>query len=217
MKSALVIGAGNFGGTLAAELTSKNCEVTVIDVDHDRIQEIKDVVTAAVEADGTQKDVLQRFAVDVDIAVVSLGDKIDTSILATHFLKELGVKKIIAKAASVDHAKVLRIVGAAQVVLPEMDQARRLAASLVQPDILDYIKLSDEFNMVELAVPDDFIKKSIQDLDLRRKFGLQILAIKNPLTDDVRILPPADYAFRPDDVMIVIGDVQSLDKLRKLA
>ena len=214
MKQALVIGAGNFGFTIAAELATKDCEVIVIEQNAERAQDIKDKVMQVVVADATHKDVLTKFGKGVDVAIVSLGDKVDSSILVTHFLKEIGVKRIIAKATSGDHAKVLKIVGATQTVFPERDEAMRLGTSLVTPDVLDLIHLSDEFNIVEIAVPDDFLKKSIKSLDLRKKFGFQILAIKNPLDGKVDILPAPDYQFRPDDVMVVIGDTASLERIK---
>ena len=215
MRQVLVIGAGNFGFTLAAELAEKKIDVIVIDSNQERAQEIKDSVSQVIVADATHKDVLDKFARDIDVAVVSLGEKIDSSILVTLFLKEIGVKRIIAKASSIDHGKVLKIVGANDVVFPERDEALRLATSLVSPDILDFIQLSDEFNIVEVAVPDKFVKKSIDALDLRKKYGMQILAIKNPLDGKINVLPSPDYKFRPDDVMIVIGDIDSLQKIQQ--
>lgn len=215
MKEVLIIGAGNFGATLAAQLSAKKCEVTVIELNKNNAQEIKDKVNRVVVADATHKDVLGKFGKDADIAIVSLGDKIDSSILITLFLKEMGIKRIIAKATSVDHGKALSLVGAHQTVYPERDEAVRLATSLMSPDVLDFIQLSDEFNIVEIIVPENLTKKSIEESDIRKKYGVQILAIKNPLDGRVQVLPSPQYVFQPDDVMIVIGETESLEKFQQ--
>lgn len=214
MRKILIVGAGHFGYTLATELAERGPEVVVIDNDPNRAEEIKSKVTQVVVADGTSKEVLARFGHDADVAVVAMGERIDASILATHFLKEIGVKRLISKATSVDHGRVLKLVGATQVVFPERDEAIRLATSLVTPNLLEFMQLSDDFNIVEVAVPNDFINKSIEQLDLRKEYGLQILAVQNPLDGKINVLPAPTYAFKPDDVMIVIGDKDALQKIQ---
>jgi trk system potassium uptake protein TrkA len=212
---ALVIGAGNFGATVAAEMTAQKCEVVVIESNAERADDIKDKVSQVIVGDATDKDLLKKFAQDMDLAVISLGDRVDASVLITLHLKELGMRRIIAKVTSVDHGKILRILGAHQIVFPERDEAIRLVSSLVSPSVLDLVKISDDLNVVEIAVPDDFVNKSIANLNLRKKFGLQILAIKNSLDGKVNVSPPAEYTFRPDDVMIVIGDTGSLKRIEE--
>lgn len=214
MRQILVVGAGSFGSTLAMKLAERKCEVTVIDNDREKIQDIKDKVTQAIFADASDKHVLQQLGVkDVDVACVSLGERVDVSILVTLFLKELGVKRIIVKASSDDHKRALMLVGATQVVQPEKDEAERLSNSLVSPDVLEYLKVSDEFNIAEIAAQDEFFGKSLRDLKLRSKFGLQVLAIKNPLDGSVHMVPSPDYKIRPDDVLIVMGESQAIQKL----
>ena len=174
---------------------------------------MRDKVAQVIVADATDKDILEKYAKGVDFAVVSLGEKIDKSLLTTHFLKEIGVKRIIAKASSVDHGKILKILGAHEVVFPERDEAKRLAASLMSPDVLDFIKVSEDFKIVEIAAPDEFVHKSIKELHLRKKYGVNLLAVKNPLTGKVQILPSPDYKFVPDDVLIVIGDINAIQNI----
>ncbi len=213
MAHALVIGAGNFGFTLATELAKRNRETVVIDMDQETAQDIKHLVSRVIVADASDRKVLEEFAKDADIAIVCLGEKVDSSILITHFLKELGVKRIIAKATSIDHGKILKIVGAHQVVFPERDEAVRIATSLVSSNVLDLFQISDEFNIVEIAVPKEFVNKTIRELDFRKKYKLQILGVKNPMTGKVDLLPASNYTFLADDILIVVGDLSSLDKI----
>jgi len=213
MAHALVIGAGNFGFTLATELAKRNRETVVIDTDPDKAQDIKHLVSRVIVADASDREVLEEFAKDADMAVVCLGEKVDSSILITHFLKEIGVKRIIAKATSVDHGKILKVIGANEVVFPERDEAIRLATSLVSTNVLDLFHISEEFNIVEIAVTKEFVGKTICELDLRKKYQLQILGVKNPLTGKVNLLPISDYLFQADDILIVVGDTSNLAKI----
>lgn len=214
MHQVLVIGAGKFGAALAAQVVDRGGEIIIIEVNREKAEEIKDKVRQVIIADATDKNVLKKFAKDVDLAVVSLGKRVDSSVLVTHFLKELGVKRIVAKAVSDDHGRILKIVGANEVVFPEKDAAERLAASLISPDLMEFIRVSEEFDIVEIAVPDEFAKKTIRELDLRNQYGFEILAIKNALTGKVQVLPSAEYKFSPDDVLIILGDVSSIKKFQ---
>lgn len=209
---ALVIGAGNFGATVAVELGAKKSEVVVIDVDAGKLDDIKDQVGQVIVGDATDKDLLDKFAKDTDIVVVSLGERVDASVLIVHHLKEIGAKKIIAKASSSDHGKILKIVGADQVVFPEKDEAVRLVRNLVTPDVLDLIRLSDQIGVIEIAAPDRFIGKAISELDMRKKYGVQVLAVQNPLSGKSEILPNPAYVFQPDDIMVVLGVPDDLMK-----
>ncbi len=213
MRQILVIGIGSFGYTLATQLAEKKCEVVVIDSNREKIQDIKDQVTQAVVADASDKNVLEELGVrDVDVACVCLGEKIDVSILVTLFLKELGVKRIIAKATSDEHGRALRLVGATQIVYPEKDEAIQLAQNLVSPDVLDFIRVSEEFNIVEIAAPEAFFNSTLRELNLRKRYGVQVLAIRNPLDGSVHVVPSPDHKIKPDDVLIVIGETQALRK-----
>ncbi|MCB9799127.1 MAG: TrkA family potassium uptake protein [Candidatus Omnitrophica bacterium] len=208
----LVIGAGNFGATVAVQMAAKKCEVVVIDNDSEKLAEIKDHVGQVIVGDATDKSLIEKFSKEMDVVVVSLGEIIDASILITHHLKEAGVKRIIAKAASRDHGQILKIIGATQVVFPERDEAIRLVTNLISPHVLDVVKLSEDLNLVEVAVPESFVGKSMRNMDLRKKYGIQILAIKNPLDGSTQVLPSPDYIFQADDIIIVIGELEGLDR-----
>ncbi|PIQ85550.1 MAG: potassium uptake system protein [Candidatus Omnitrophica bacterium CG11_big_fil_rev_8_21_14_0_20_45_26] len=212
---ALVIGAGNFGATVAVEMAAKECEVVLIDIDQEKLDDLKDNVGQVVIGNAKDRDLLEKFARDMDVVVVSLGDIVDASVLVTHHLKDLGTKRIIAKAISDDHGKILKIIGAHQVVFPERDEAIRLVSSLVSPDVLDVVRLSEDKSVVEVAVPQEFIGKSIEALDLRNRYGFHVLAVKNPLKGNLKVVPEPKYQFQPDDVMIVVGEDDQITKLRQ--
>lgn len=212
---ALVIGAGHFGAMVATELARKNCEVVVIDTDANNLDDIKDQVSQVIVGDATDEGLLAKFAKDADVVVVALGERIDASVLITHRLKEMQAKRIIAKATSPDHGEILKLIGAHQVVFPERDEAMRLVLGLVSPNFVDLVRLSDEFNIVEIAVPDQFVGNTIRGLDLRRRYGFQVLAIKNALKGEVNVLPSPEYIFQADDMLVVIGDTQSLKDVKE--
>ena len=212
MKSALIIGLGHFGKALVEELVERKCELVVLEQDEEKAQQVKALVQKVIIADATNKEILIKFARQVDCAIVCLGERIDSSVLITYYLKEIGAKKIIAKASSNEHGQILKAVGADEVLFPERETAKRLAISMTRPDILDLIKLSEEFNIVETSIPDQFINRTIRDLALRNKFGIEVLAIKNVLTGKMTVMPQPDYKFNPDEIMIIIGGAESIEK-----
>ena len=211
----MVIGLGNFGGTLARALSEKECDVIVVDRDRDKVQDIKDKVTHAIVADAADKGTLEELNVkNADVIVVSMGDCIEASVLTTLFLKELGAKRVLAKANSEDHGKVLRAVGAHDIMVPERDEALRLASSLISPNVLDFIELSGDHSIVEFEAPKSFCAKTLKELGLRSKYGIQILAVNNPLSEKPLSLPDADYRVRPDDVFFIMGENKKLARFQ---
>ncbi len=216
MRSILIIGLGHFGYSLVSELAKTKIDIIVIEENQQKAQSVKELVEKVIVANATDKDLLVKFASNIDCAVVCLSQRIDSSVLITYQLKEIGVKKIISKATTKDHGDILKSIGADEVIYPEEETAKRIARNLVSPDILDTIKLSDEFDIVEIPVPEKFIKQSIKELQLRNRFGIDILAIKNPLNEQIKIMPPPDYVFKPDDVIIYIGGSDSQAKLNNL-
>jgi len=211
---ALVIGAGNFGATAAVELAAAGCEVVIIDMNPERLEEVRDRVTQAVVGDGTDRDLLEKFARGVDLAVVSLGDRMDASLLAAHILKEMGVPKIVAKAVSRDHGEILRVLGVREVVFPEREAAKRMVFSLVNPNALDLLEVTDQFNVAEIAVPERFYRRSVRDLNLQAKYGFYVLGVRNALEDKLIAPLSPNYVFRPDDIMVVVGDLSGLERLK---
>jgi trk system potassium uptake protein TrkA len=213
IRSALIIGLGQFGLTLVEELSKKGWELIVIDNDQEKAQQVKDLAHQIIITDAVNKEILKKFATQVEMTVVCSGEKIDNSILITYYLKEIGIKKILAKASSKEHGEILKAVGADEILFPERETAQRLALSLTSPDIMEIIKLSNNFDIVEASAPDSFIGKTIKELALRSKYQIDVLAIKNALTGNLIIMPPAEHKFNPDDIMVVIGGIESIEKL----
>lgn len=214
MKSYIVIGLGRFGSGVARELCRHGCEVLAMDVSSDLVNQIANDVTHAVVGDGGDREVLRALgAADFDCGIVAIGDNLAASVLVTMNLKELGIRKVICKAHDATHCRVLEKLGADQIVIPELEQASRLARSLSSPNVLDYIELSDEYGIIETPVPASWNGKSLKELNVRAKLGINILAIRRNGTFNVS--PGADFAFTEGDVMVVLGDNKALKKVQK--
>ncbi len=215
MKSYVVVGLGRFGSEVARQLRAHGCEVLAMDTNSELVQEISGSVTHAVVADGRDKSVLKALGVkDFDCAVVAIGDDLAASVLATMNLKELGINHIVCKAHDETHRRVLEKLGANQVVIPEKENAARLARSLSSPNVLDYIELSDDYGIVEVPAPKSWYGKSLKDLNVRAKLGVNILAIRRG--GKINVSPNADFAFQEGDIVVVLGDVAALEKVQKL-
>jgi len=209
-----VIGLGNFGSTVAKALFEAGHDVVVLDRDRDRVQAMQRYATQAVIADATQKEILEELALDkMDAVIVSLGKDLSASVLVTLYLRDLKVKKIVVKIASEDHGRVLDRVGATEIVFPEKDMALRLAQSLISPNILDYLPLSPEYSLLELAPPKEFIGKSLAELRLRSRFGVNVLAVRQIIPERMIINPSADFVIKDSDVLVVLGKREDLDKI----
>lgn len=207
----VIIGLGRFGSSLGKELVKLGYEVLGIDKDEEAVQEMSDVLTHAVVADCTDEDVLRSLGVrNFDCGVVAIGDDIQASILTTIQLKEVGVKKVVAKAISELHGRVLEKLGVDRVIYPERDMGIRVAHQLVSPNLLDYIELSDEYTIVELTVPKGMDGKSLQDINPRARYGCSIVAINK--TTGVIIAPTAHEVVKEKDVLVVIGTNDQIDK-----
>lgn len=209
-----VIGYGSFGSNAAKTLFEKGHDVLVIDRDRERIAAAKDFATNAVMTDSAVKENLEALGLqEVDVVIVSMGHEMEESILTTLYLRELGVRKILTKALSEDHAKVLEAVGATEVVYPEKDMAIRTALRLSSPNILEYLPLSNGITIQEIAPPDRFIGKSLRELDLINRYGVQVIAIKEIIPDNVIVIPRADFVLKDSDILVVIGEEKELAKL----
>ena len=215
MKSYIVVGLGRFGTQVAKRLYELGCEVLAIDDSNTKVQQLSNDVTHAVVADARDKEVLRALgAKDFDCAVVAIGDSLADSVLATMNLKELGVPKVICKARDDTHRQVLKKLGADQVVIPEQENADRLAKSLASRNVLDYIELSEDYGIVEVPAPDSWQDKSLIELNVRAKLGLNILAVRRG--GDITVSPSADFRILRDDVLVVLGDTAALNAVQKL-
>lgn len=215
MGQYVVIGLGNFGFNTAISLMKKGNEVLVIDSNEKRVEKIKDLVTEAIIADAKEKSILQEFiTVNTDAVIVNLGDTIESSALVTSYLKELGVKHIIVKVVEEIHGTILKKLGAIEIVNPEKDSAIRLSERLTSPNLIEHIPLAPEYSIVEIVVPDKFTGKSLKELQLRNKYNLEVIAVKDVLTEKFKLIPSADYKLEPDVVIIVVGKKEDLSKIK---
>ena len=215
MKSYAVIGLGRFGTEVARRLCALGCEVLAIDVSSELVQQVSNDVTQAVVADARDKEVLRALGLrDFDCAIVAIGGNLGDSVLATMNVKELGVPKVVCKALDDTHRQVLLKLGADQVVIPEHEQAARLAKSLSSYNVLDYIELSGEYGIIEVPAPKTWVGKSLKELNVRAKLGVNILAIKQG--DNIDVSPSADYPMGETDILVVLGDSAALEKVQKL-
>ncbi|OIK15589.1 potassium uptake system protein [Bacillus sp. MUM 116] len=210
-KQFAVIGMGRFGSGLAAELFKEGAEVLAIDKNEKRIQDNSHIVTHAVVADTTDERVIKELGLrNMDVVVVAIGDDIQTSILTTMILKELGVNQVIAKAVTNQHAKVLKQVGADRVVLPERETGIRIARKLLSPNVLDFIELSDEYKIEEIVASPFMIGKSLRELDIRAKFQVSVIAINSD--GKMNISPLPDDKIQQGDILLVLGEKKLLKK-----
>ena len=215
MKSYIVIGLGRFGSQAAKRLYELGCEVLAIDHNSELVQPIANQVTQAVVADARDKEVLRALgAKDFQCAIVAIGDNLADSVLATMNLKELGVPYIVCKASDETHRQVLLKLGADRVVIPEQEHADRLAKNLSSPNVLDYIELSEEYGIIEIPAPKAWVGKSLKELNVRAKLGVNIIAVKKG--SHINVSPAADYRIEAEDVMVVLGDTAALDAVQKV-
>ena len=215
MKSYVVIGLGRFGTTLARQLCALGGQVLAMDIRSDLVQQVANDVTHAVVGDGQDKEVLRALGVrDFDCAIIAIGDDLAASVLTTMSLKELGVPYIICKAHDETHRRVLEKLGVDRVIIPEKENAERLARSLNSHNVLDYIELSEEYGILEVPAPGSWIGKTLKELNIRAKLGVNIIAVESGKKTNVS--PAADYRIQEGDILVVLGENYALEAVQKL-
>lgn len=215
MKSYIVIGLGRFGAETARRLYALGNEVLAMDTNNELVQQLSGEVTHAVVGDARDKGVLKALGVkDFDCAIVAIGDSLADSVLATMNVKELGIPYVVAKAHDETHRQVLKKLGADRVVIPEQEQASRLAKSLASANVLDYIELSEDYGIIEVPVPEVWVDKSLIELNIRAKLGVNIIAVKRD--GEVNVSPAAQFRICRGDIMVVLGDTAALNAVQKL-
>ena len=215
MKRVIVVGLGIFGFNIAKELYENGLEVIAIDKHKETIQKIKDFSTRAILADATDKELLETIGIqEDDVVIVSFGEDLAASTLLTLHLKELNVKEIIVKAPNEDHKRILEKVGATEVIIPEKEMASKVAKSLISPNVLDYIPLSQDYTISEIAPPSSFLGKTIGELQLRNKHHIGVIASRDVLTDQIQMIPSADFVIKDSDILVVIGKEKDIQNLK---
>lgn len=210
-ESFAVIGLGRFGSSVAQVLFDMGYEVLVMDENPERVQQLNHVSTHAVQADSTDEKAMKELGIrNFDVVVVAIGADIQASILTTLVLKDMGVKKIVAKAQNERHGQVLYKIGADKVVYPEYDMGLRVAHNLISPNVLDFVELSSEYSVAELTVSRDMVGKTLAEMDVRVRFGVNVIAIKNK--GEFNIAPSATDFLKDQDVLIVLGHNKDLKK-----
>ncbi len=217
MKTFVVIGLGRFGTAVATELSALGHEVLALDDKEEHVQRVADQVTHAVTGDARDPAVLRALGVrNYDCAVVAVGDDVGNSALITLNLKELGVSKVICKAQSHVHRKVLEKIGADRGLFPEHEMGTKLAQGLSSSNVLNFIELSDAYGIVETAVPKIWLFKTIKDLDVRVKYNVNIIAVRRGKEGEMNIAPGADYVLGEGDVVVTLGRTEAINRLQDL-
>ncbi|MGN0107390.1 MAG: potassium channel family protein [Hominilimicola sp.] len=217
MKTFAVIGMGRFGMSAAKKLAELGCEVIAIDNDGDKVNEIADYVTKAAQLDAKNEEHLRNLGIkNCECAIVAIGDNVMDCVFITLTLKEMGVGKVVCKARDEQHGKVLKKVGADMVIIPEQEAGEKVASRLVSRQFIDILHISDEYSIEDTRVPEKWVGKSLADLSVRKKYGVNIVAIKNSLTpNDVNITPEPDYRFKDTDIVVLVGRTRDINKFNK--
>ncbi len=215
----IVLGLGKFGTSLAIALKEKGNEVLAVDEDENLVNSIKDEINDAMVADIREKDSLKQIGVmDADAVIVAIADTLEASILCTVNLIDLGVEKIYAKVKSVEHAKVLKALGLEEhnLIFPERDSAIRLAENLSTKNIMDIIPIEEDYKIAIFATPNSFIGKSLKGLDLRKKYQIQVLGIKDTLVGKWEMVPSPDLVLKESDELMILGKEENIKKFSNI-
>lgn len=214
MSDYAVIGLGQFGGSLCRELSEEGMNVLAIDIDEERVNEFKNIVSHAVIADATDEETLKELGIqNIDHVIVAIGDNIQASILTTAILTDFNIQKITVKANNAHQEKILNKIGAHQIVHPERDMGKRIARHFISNNILDYIQLSDKYSVYEVKAGEKMVGKSLMDLDIRAKYECNVIAIKRG--EHINITPNAADGLEEDDVLIMIGSERDFKRFEK--
>ncbi|MCX5909630.1 MAG: TrkA family potassium uptake protein [Deltaproteobacteria bacterium] len=215
MKRVIVIGLGIFGVNIVRELYEGGFEVYAIDKKKESVQKVKDFSTKAIVADGTDNEVMELIGIqEDDTVVISFGEDLAASTLITLHMKQLKVKNIIVKAPNEEHKLILEKVGATDVIIPEKEIAGKVAKSIISPNVLDYLPLSDGYMILEMAPPDSFFGKTIAELQLRNKYHIEVIAIRDVLLDRVHMIPQAGFVIKDGEVMVIVGKETDIRKIK---
>lgn len=216
-KHLVVLGLGTFGAALARRANNNGCRVTGVDADEERVEELKSILQEAVIADVTERESLAQLPLNqADAVVISLGERYEQSILAALHVKELGARRILAKGVTEAHGKILRKLGVDQVIYPEEEAAVYWADKETWTNVVDFLPIDPEYSLVELVVPTSFVGRTLQEANIRQKYGVHIIGVKDVLFNKMTLVPPADFKMTDEQLLLVIGTKESLERFRAL-
>lgn len=216
MKTYLVIGLGRFGTAVAQKLQELGNEVMVIDEKEEQVQRLADRVTHAVVADARDEEVLASLGVrNFDCAVVAIGEDLAANVLITLNLKSMGVPYVICKARNELERRAMEKVGADRVVIPEREMGIKLAQNLVSSSVLDYVELSQDSGIAEIRTPKSWVGKTLQELDVRRKYGVTVAALRQA-DGDVKVILDGEYRLQATDELVIVGANDDLEQVQRL-
>lgn len=211
----VVIGLGIFGFNIVRDLYEGGFEVIAVDKNKDAVQRVRDCSTKAIQADGTDKEIMEAIGIqEDDVVIISFGEDLAAATLTTLHLKQMKVKTIIVKAPNEEHKLILEKVGATEVMIPEKEIAHKVAKSLISPNVLDYLPLSDDYMISEMAPPNSFLGKSIAQLQLRSRYHIEVIAIRDIVSDKINMVPGADFVIKDGDVLVMIGKEKDIQQIK---
>lgn len=214
MKSFIVMGCGRFGESCAKTLVELDNEVLVIDEDYDKIKNISNDVTTAIQCDIMDEMAMKEIGLsNFDVAIISIGSSLTAAIMGTMLAKEAGVKYILAKAPSLREGSILKKVGADKIIYPERDMAKRVAHNLTSKNILDFFQISPKYSMVEQKIHDDWVNLDLEELKIRKRYGVTVVAVERG--GDIIVSPSSDLQLMEGDILVIIGSNEQINKIEK--
>jgi trk system potassium uptake protein len=214
-KHFVVIGLGSFGTALAERLCKNGCRVTGVDASREHVEALKESLYEAVIGDATDRELLTHLQIrEANAVFISMGEDITRSLLATLHAKELGARRIIVKGVTEEHGKLLKSLGVERVIFPEIEIAMELADRMTWTNIVDFLPIDPEYSFMEVAAPDSFAGRTLQELNLRQKFGVWVVGVKDPMSGALHMFPDGEYKVGADQLLLVVGKQDNLKGLR---
>ena len=213
-KRVVVIGLGIFGFNIVKELYESGFEVIAIDKNKEAVQRVRDCSTKAILADGMDKEIMEEIGIqEDDVVIVSFGENLSAATLTTLHLRQMKVKTIIVKAPNEEHKLILEKIGATEVMIPEKEIAHKLAKSLISPNVIDFLPLSDDYMIFEMAPPNSFLGKSIAELQLRSRYRIEVIAIRDIVSGKFQMVPAADFVIKDGEILVVVGREKDIQRI----
>ena len=217
MKTFIIIGLSSFGQYLAQFLSERSFNVIAIDNDETRVNQVKEYVNKGILTNAKDLETLQKIgAQKADGVIVSLGEKVDDSMVILYHLKQLGVKKLYVKVLNDDHSKIIKLIGDVEIIFPEWESAFKLAQRIDNPNVLDFVPLSDEYSILDWLPTSKFIGKSIGESDLKDKFNVMVISVEETVPSRTKLIPKSNHIIKESDILVLIGRNEDLEKVKKI-